>query len=251
MICQWPVLSGEYSLSQAQVDVWCLELSAAQFATDLLKELLAESELARAKRFHFTTDRRNFVIRRAVLRLLLGRYLNIPPSRITYVTDKFGKPALDQSHKSDVKFNLSASGEIALLAFARTRSIGVDIERVRMELDIEPIARRFFSPNEQAVLSSLVPEARRLGFYNCWTRKEAVLKALGQGLSLALDSFDVNLAMGEPARILAARGEAQPALHLQLKELDLIAGYCAALAYEGVGCQVNCWRFDPAHIAAG
>jgi 4'-phosphopantetheinyl transferase len=244
MSCQWPSAEKVLLPGSQHVDVWCVELDSAQILNENYLGILDEAEKGRAARYHYESDRNKFILRRGVLRQLLGKYLNALPSQIQYTTNEFGKPALDQRIGSDLQFNLSTSGDTALLAFTEGRRVGVDIERERKDFETGSIANRFFSAAEQASLSQLPPGQRLQGFYNCWTRKEAVIKALGQGLSIPLDSFDVNLAPGEPARVLAARDAALGILQMKLQELEPSNGYKAALAVEGGDWKANCWRYE-------
>jgi len=244
MSCRWPVAKKVNLPGSQLVDVWCVELDSTQFLIDNFLGILDEAEKVRCARYHFEADRRKFILRRGVLRQLLGKYLNIEPSQLRYTTNEFGKPALDQCFGSSLQFNLSSSGEATLLAFAQVRRVGIDIERVRQDFETGPIAERFFSAAEQASLSQLPAGQRVRGFYHCWTRKEAVIKALGRGLSLPLDSFDVNLAPGEPAKMLAAREAALAVMQLKLQNLEPSIGYTAALAVEGGNWQASCWRYE-------
>ncbi|OGO28417.1 MAG: hypothetical protein A2Z16_09195 [Chloroflexi bacterium RBG_16_54_18] len=244
MSCRWPSADKVLLPGSQHVDVWCVELDAAQLLIENYLGVLDEAEKGRAARYYNEADRSKFILRRGVLRQLLGKYLNAQPSQIQYTTNEFGKPALDQRIGSDLQFNLSTSGDTALLAFTEGRRVGVDIERERQDFETGSIANRFFSAAEQVSLSQLPPGQRLQGFYNCWTRKEAVIKALGQGLSLPLDSFDVNLAPGEPARVLAARDAAFEALQMKLQDLELSNGYTAALAAEGGNWKATCWQYE-------
>jgi len=246
MSCRWPTAEIVILPGSLQVDVWCVELDSAKCIIEYYLGILDEVEKERAARYHYEADRRKFILRHGVLRQMLGKYLNAQPSHIRYMTNEFGKPALDQFFGSNLQFNHSSSGNTTLLAFAEGRRVGIDIERVRQDFETGPIAKRFFSAAEQASLFQLPPGQRVRGFYNCWTRKEAVIKAEGRGLSLPLDSFDVNLAPGEPARVLAARDAALGVFQLKLQELEPSNGYAAALAVEGENWQASCWRFEDA-----
>ena len=168
---------------------------------------LSEAERARAARFVFERDRRRFIAGRAWLRQLLAARLEVAPEAIELVYGPQGKPGLTRRFAdSDLRFNLSHCDDVAVYAFAHGREVGVDVERVRELRDADDIAARFFSRLEYEAYRALGPRDRPLGFFNCWTRKEAFIKALGEGLSHPLDRFDVSLAPGEPARILRVAG---------------------------------------------
>ena len=221
-------------------------VSAATEIEFLFWRFLSTAEQERAERFHFDIDRRRFVIRRGLLRILLGAYLHLPPDQVVYLANAFGKPALDglalptTPLASKLRFNLSHSAGAALFAFALHQEVGVDIEQVRQDFEFLPIARRFFSPAEQQTLLALPPEQHPQAFFNCWTRKEAYIKAQGQGLSLPLDQFDVSLAPGEPAQLLAARHQgAGPANEWRMFHLEPAPGYTGALAIQGRDWQLQ------------
>src|SRR5262249_26367386 len=148
-----------------------------------LREILADDERRRADRFHFEKDCRHFTAARGAMRILLAGYLAHRPEEVRFAYSNYGKPRL--AAESKLCFNLTHSQGLALLAVTRGREIGVDVERLReMERDGEPLAERFFSPREAAVLRSLPTRLRREAFFHCWTRKEAYIKAHGMGLSL-------------------------------------------------------------------
>lgn len=221
------------TLDEDEVHVWRIDLGAPALRRSSLWHLLDETERARAERFHFGHDRDRFVATRGTLRVILGRYLDRDPARIVLVYGPQGKPALDPAtNDTRMSFNVSHSEELALLAFGSGRRVGVDVERLRPRLAEDHIARRFFSPREAATLDALPPEQRIIAFFNCWTRKEAFVKASGEGLSLPLDHFDVSLAPGEPAMLLRTAPDPAEARRWWLAALDAGPGYAAALAVE-------------------
>jgi 4'-phosphopantetheinyl transferase len=132
---------------------------------------------------------------------------------------------------------------VALYAVARGREVGIDLEFIRRDLEVEQIAERFFSRRETATLRALPTDLRKYAFFLCWTRKEAYIKARGEGLSLPLDQFDVSLIPGEPAALLSAQPDSDEALRWSLQELTLASGYVAALAVEGRGWSLSCWQW--------
>lgn len=226
------------------VHVWCAPLNPPDDVVRRYRELLAPDEWARADRFRFDQHRRQFTVARGVLRTLLGRYLEVDPRRVEFRYGSHGKPELGGALAgSDLRFNVSHSGELALYAVSRGRELGVDIELVHPMDDGMEIAERFFSAAENVVFRSLAASAREEAFFNCWTRKEAYIKAVGEGLSFPLHAFDVSLAPGEPARLLGARDPEQAA-RWTLRELDPAPGYKAALVAEGDGWEVECWAWD-------
>lgn len=193
-----PFVNGAFELFVTRLD---LGPEAVRAAT----ALLPEEERRKAGRFAFDRDRRRFVVARAGLRALLAARLGIRPESVGLMDGPHGKPALTQEfRRGDLRFNMSRSEDVAVYAFARGREIGVDLETVRVLPDGDDIAARFFSVRENAMYRGLDARDRPLGFFQCWTRKEAFVKALGDGLYYPLDSFDVSLAPGEPAQILRA-----------------------------------------------
>jgi 4'-phosphopantetheinyl transferase len=168
-----------------------------------LAPLLSDVERQRASRFAFDRDRRRFTVARARLRQLLSARLDVRPEAVELTCGAHGKPSLaGRFADSDLRFNVSHSDDVAVYALSRGREIGIDVEAVRAVPDADDIAARFFSRRENEAYRTLDPCDRPLGFFNCWTRKEAFIKALGDGLYHPLDRFDVSLSPGEPARIL-------------------------------------------------
>jgi 4'-phosphopantetheinyl transferase len=168
-----------------------------------LRRLLSDAEQQRADRFAFDRDRNRFIVARARLRELLATRLNVLPEAVELTYGVHGKPALARRFEdSDLRFNVSHSDDVAVYAFSLGREIGIDIEVVRPIPDADDIAARFFSRRENEAYLALDPSEKPQGFFNCWTRKEAFIKAFGDGLYYPLDSFDVSLAPSEPAEIL-------------------------------------------------
>jgi 4'-phosphopantetheinyl transferase len=187
-----------------------------------LETLLSTEERARAARFHFDRDRNRFIAARGHLRELLGAMLGVPPAEIKFSYNAYGKP-----ETAGLQFNVSHSEWMALMAISRSRVVGVDIERKNRAFVDDRIPERFFSPAEVQALRALPEGQQTEAFFNCWTRKEAYVKARGLGLSLALDSFDVSLAPGEPARFL--RG----AEGWEIEAVSAPEGFAAAVVGSG------------------
>jgi 4'-phosphopantetheinyl transferase len=225
-------------LQSDQVDIWRITLDLPPASVTSLESNLSADETQRAGRFHISAGREHYIVAHGVLRDVLVRYLHSEPRQLEFSTNDYGKPALD-SHK--LEFNLSHSGDFALIAITRERKVGVDVERIRPELECESIARRFFSPNEVFELMALPAEQRGMAFFNGWTRKEAYIKAQGMGLSMPLDSFDVSLTPNERAILRATRPDAQAAFHWTLLSLDVDPNYAAAVAVESQGLEFRFW----------
>lgn len=224
------------SLPENEVHLWRIELDAVAAGELRWRGILSSEEQARADRFHFARDRQNFSATRALLRILLANYAECRPEELSFVYGDRDKPSLAQSPDAGrVEFNVSHSGSRALLAFARGRELGVDVEQVRNNFDHEALARRYFSAAEQEALAALPQPQRCAGFFRCWTRKEAYIKAHGAGLSLPLSGFDVSLVPGEQNALLATRPDAGEAALWSLCEVEAAEGYEAALCVRGQG----------------
>jgi 4'-phosphopantetheinyl transferase len=228
----WNNPPAQIALSSDEVHVWRVSLDQSQATIERLKRLLATDELAKAGRFRFAKDRNQFIIGRGLLRVLLGRYLACVPAQIHFRYSSYGKPSLEDGTQAGLQFNLSHSHQMALLAFACDRNVGVDIEYMRPDVEFEQLAQHFFSPTECAVLLDMAPALRKETFYNCWTRKEAYIKARGEGLSMPLDLFDVSLRPGEPAALLQCRENPAEVARWSLHALMPGEQYAAALAVE-------------------
>lgn len=243
----WPYPPDGLVLGCDEIHVWrsLLDQTPSQIRT--LQQNLAADEQARAERFYFARDRGHFIAARGALRAILGRYLSRAPERVSLCYGSHGKPALaDAFDGNAIRFNLSHSQGVALYAFTRGREVGVDIERIRDDLKTAEIAERFFSRQEAAMLRALPIELRHQAFFRCWTRKEAYIKARGEGLSLPLDGFDVSLGPGEPAAMLGTRPDPSEASRWSLHDLAPAPGFAAALAAQGHHWRVTCWQWpDP------
>jgi 4'-phosphopantetheinyl transferase len=241
----WRVPPRALRLSNDEVHVWCAALDQIPSQINSFLRTLAADERARAERFHFPRDREHFIVARGTLRAILGFYLNRAPQCLSFRYSSHGKPALTlESGEDPIRFNISHSHGVALYAITCDREVGIDLEWVRSNLEVEQIAERFFSCQEIATLRALPAALRRYAFFLCWTRKEAYIKARGEGLSLPLDQFDVSLAPGEPAALLRTRPDSNEALRWSLKELIPVPpGYAAALAVEGGGWSLALWKW--------
>ena len=196
------LLGAAYFAAEA-VDVVVARLDAGPAVVRAAAAFLSNAERSRASRFAMARDRRRFTVARSILRQLLAARLGARPDSVELNTEKRGKPALaNRFATSGLRFNLSHAGDIAVYAFSSGREVGIDVEEVRALPDADQLAARFFSRREKEAYLALDAQDRPVGFFNCWTRKEALVKALGVGLLHPLDSFDVSLAPDEPARII-------------------------------------------------
>jgi 4'-phosphopantetheinyl transferase len=214
---------------EREVHLWFVELTASPASIEECYRSLSADEIDRASRFRFEHLKTAFTLSRGILRVLLGRYLAIEPDRIRFAYGPRGKPRL-AFPEAPLEFNLAHSGRFAAYAFATGCELGVDIEEVRPVSHQEDIVRRFFSREECEEWLELDPTQRDEAFFCCWTRKEAYIKALGDGLSMPLDRFRVSLRPGEPAALIRADEGPAAASRWSLYSLAPADGYVGALA---------------------
>lgn len=228
-----PIHSAAACFVDDAMEITVTRLDVGPETVRSLAASLSDAERQRAKRFALDRDCRRFMVARGRLRELLATRLGVRPEAVELMYGRRGKPAL-APHFADSgwRFNVSHSGEMAVYAFARGREIGVDIEAVRTLRDSDSIAARFFSRRENAAYQALPPAEKDVGFFNCWTRKEAFIKALGDGLYHPLDRFDVSLAPGEPTRILRVEGMPGDECGWRLESFLPAAGYVGAVVTE-------------------
>jgi 4'-phosphopantetheinyl transferase len=230
------------SLGAADVHLWRVDLEAVANEEAQWSSILSPEEHDRAVRFHFQEHRQYFTATRAILRRVLASYLDCDARDLTFVFSSKNKPSLGGAHANNgLSFNISHSGHIAVLAFTRNRQVGVDVEQVRSDFDTNAIAARFFSTVEQEQLASLPAEQRHDAFFRCWTRKEAYIKATGEGLSLPLRQFDVCIAPGSQDALLATRPEPMEVRRWSLRDVSVRPGYAAALCISGTDWNLIDW----------
>lgn len=208
------------------IEVWTAKLEAGTTALAEYERMLSADERARAQRFHFERDRHRFIVARGILRTLVGERLGLAPAAVAFSYLAHGKPAVAGS---TLDFNLSHSGNRALFALCANGRVGVDLEALDQDVDVMALARRYFHPGETAALRQLPQPLRRPAFFACWTRKEAVVKATGDGLSAApLDTFEVSVAADAPPRILGSGRLV--AADWALYTIDAVPGHAATIA---------------------
>jgi 4'-phosphopantetheinyl transferase len=240
----WVDPQERLDLHAGGVHVWRAALDGTPDRVRSMREILDDEERRRVDRLGTEQARRRFTVGRGLLRMILGRYLEVDPGTLRFTYGPQGKPALaDLSSGIPLHFNVAHSGDLVVYAATLGRRIGVDVEHLRQGFGGERIAERFFSAAEIAALRSISDDEKGRAFFNCWTRKEAYIKATGASILRALDSFDVSLAPGEPAALLRAHGDPEEAGRWSLRELDVGAEYVAALAVEGHGWSLTCWQW--------
>jgi 4'-phosphopantetheinyl transferase len=235
---------GGFALAAGEIHVWRVPLAPAAALLARLARTLGDDERERAARFHFERDRTAFTAARGALRMLAGGYLGHPPEHLVFAYRDKGKPYLAALSDEDLRFNVSHSGDLALLAFARCRELGVDIERRREVHDLRGLAELSFSRHEYAAWCSLPPRDQPEAFFTCWARKEAFIKATGEGISQLAD-FDVTLRPGEPAQLLRVDGESAARPRWSMHDLPAIPGYATALVVEAPPGPIVCRDWPP------
>lgn len=206
------LMPGEIHLWRASLD------NPARMSAS--EAILSREEILRSRRFAFAPDRNRFIVSHGALRMVLGLYLSEDPQSLEFQAGPTGKPQLVQTF-TDLRFNLSHSGDLALIGITRGREVGVDIERVQQDIEFDQIVEHYFEPAEAWVLRTAPPQERVSRFFDLWTRKEARLKAEGSGLS------------GRPKLERFAARSLCPAL-----------GYAGAVASEGDDWQLACWNWN-------
>ncbi len=230
-------------LRPGEIHVWSVRLDPDSAAVERLGRTLSADEWERANRFRFDRHRRQYVVGRGALRALVAAYAGGRPEAVRFRYGHRGKPFLESPAPGGLQFNLSNSDELALVGFVNGPEIGVDVEYLRPMPDCEQISERFFSESERQVLRSIPGRAKEEAFFNCWTRKEAYLKAVGEGLAAPLDSFDVTLAPGNPPRMLTLEGDPERAARWFFRHLLPAEDYVGAVAIDGGEWAVKTWSF--------
>jgi 4'-phosphopantetheinyl transferase len=228
-LIEWAAPPSDLSIEHGAVHVWSWDFKFSEGELHHYMDLLSPEEQCRLQRFRFERDRIRYAISHAILRILLGRYLGLQPTSIGFTRNRYGKPDFTPVFSnSKLRFNLSHTNSMALLAIASDLDVGVDVEEIR-PIDAE-IADRYFSEREKAELRKLTGTEWLEGFYNCWTRKEAILKAEGIGLNVKLDGFDVTLQPGAAVTLLGYHPTAGLTLKWHLTGLQPGLGFAGALA---------------------
>ncbi|MBV9126367.1 MAG: 4'-phosphopantetheinyl transferase superfamily protein [Planctomycetes bacterium] len=222
--------------------MWRVSLEPPEPWFQHLRQTLTPEEQTRARRFVQAIHGRHFTAARGWLRFVLGLYLRRPPACLRFDYGPHGKPFFPAAENAgDLQFNLSHSHAAALIGITRGRDIGIDLEQVRTMENLEDIARRFFSSREVAALATVPAAEKGEAFFRCWTRKEAFIKAGGEGLTRPLDEFSVSLSAGEPACLLEISGSPAEAARWTLREVLPWPGFIGCVAVPDHGWDLRCW----------
>lgn len=236
--------SIDFPLRADEIHTWFAYLEKPPRLFQELAKTLSSEEQKRASRYRFDKDKNHFILSHGILRTLLGRYMSKRPDQLQFVCGDKGKPILrDGFGQQKIHFNLSRSGRMALYSFARGHEIGVDIENIRNISDMELIVEHSFSEREKAEFFALPENEKKAAFFNCWTQKEACLKAIGAGLSDPLDKFEVSLNPGEPAKLLGIKGNSREASQWSVFGLSPSPDYVAAIAIQNRRFKMKLWQW--------
>ena len=240
-IIEWPARRVVPLLADNEIHVWATTLAVPPTKFDDLAATLSPEEKERAHKFKFEKHRNRYIAGRGALRKILGQYLRAEPAELRFVHLENGKPVLAGDFASaGIYFNLSHTEDLALIAVTRIGMVGVDVERVRPIREMDALVARFFSPRENEAFQKVATEVKPAAFFNLWTRKEALLKATGEGITRSLSLVEVSFLPGEPARLLAVSGDAEKAAAWSLRELTPAKGFTGAIAIEARKIEVRC-----------
>jgi 4'-phosphopantetheinyl transferase len=231
-----------------EVHVWHADLADLGGDLDRLFPLLDHHEQSRAARFIVPEPRVQFILSRAFLRIALGQYLNVEPRKVHFHVAERGKPGLAEAH--GLYFNLSHTEGTTVIAVTRAGRVGVDVERIRENLDPLQLGARFFSTKESEWLRAQPVDQRFAAFFACWTAKEAYVKAGGDGLAVPLDGFGVIPHAGDEELHLEIYGKPEESKRWSMWQLDLGPDLRSAIAVEAVNCKVRlgCWSLAETKI---
>ena len=219
-------------LASTEIHIWEFPLTISDSELNAFAKLLSEDERIRASRFRFPRDSSRFTVARASVRSILGGYTGAAARDLRFDYSRYGKPSL-AGVTADIRFNVSHSADLAMLAVVRGREVGVDVETIRVEVETDKLAERYFSLHERESLRAIPNHDRVSAFFRCWTCKEAFLKAQGLGLSRSLESFDVEVNPERPARLLSTRPDPEEAARWSLRDVQPVQAYAAAVAVDG------------------
>jgi 4'-phosphopantetheinyl transferase len=247
----WQIPGRNLALAAKEVHLWLADLDQPEERVRRFAEYLTPEERARADSFRFTRERKQLVVGRGVLRVLLGRYLGLAPAQVPLCQEVHGKPVLAEPWAGWLHFNLSHSGALALYALARDGPLGIDLEQVRPLENVEAIAGQVLTESEKQAWRGLPQEDQLEALFRGWVRKEAYLKAIGVGLTKGLDQVAVSLEPGRSARLLDVDGQPEEASRWSMLSLAPASGYVAAVVTAVPARQVCTWQCSAGCPASG
>jgi 4'-phosphopantetheinyl transferase len=244
----WPLATENPPPLERGIHVWAASLAVESDVLIRLSELLSPDEHQRVARFKFDRHRNRFIAGRGILRSVLSGYANRDPADLVFNYAKHGKPELVfHARPLPLQFNLAHSVDLALIAVTTLGPIGVDVEEVRPVKDAGDLVARFFSARENGLFQNVAEDRKPAAFFNLWTRKEALLKATGEGITGGLNRVEVSFLPGDRAEFLAVDGDAAKARTWTLEALKPAGGFTGAVAVQSVNAPISCWRWQSAN----
>jgi 4'-phosphopantetheinyl transferase len=243
LVIDWPGPPRDWTLAEHEIHVWASSLAADKIQLAAYEQTLSSDESERAARYRFDQHRNRFITGRGWLRSVLSHYLDQEVGEIRFEYNANGKPAM-RAREPALRFNLAHCDDLAVLAVTRAAEVGVDVERLRPLKDADDIADRFFSRTESEGLKALTATQKPAGFFNLWTRKEAWLKATGEGLSDSLNQVEVSFLPEERARLVRLFGKTDEIHNWTLGEFVPAAGFVGAIAAHAPNLEITYWRWS-------
>ena len=222
-------------------DIWIIDFEELREKEGTYRGYLSDDEILRSEKFRMPSDRRNFIICRAILRLLLSEELECLPAEIKFDFNEYDRPKLPNK---SIDFNVSHSQDFGLIGIARDSILGLDIEFKSKDIEVEQIASKFFSSKEIEILNKVPKEDRINTFYRCWTRKEAFIKAIGQGLTYPLDTFQVSLENDHYAELIQIETDLEEHLNWRMFSFCPSKGYIGAVAIRNPNIEIQLRKWD-------
>lgn len=242
----WKTASADVQPDSDHVDIWRIPTQLDGPRLEPFESVLSARQRERAARLRVDEKRRQYIIAHGLTRRVLGRALSVSPEAVEFIRGPKGKPYLGGAAAGHgIQFNMTHTSHLALIAVTRRGEVGIDIERIRRNLQWEKLARRYFSAQEHEAFRAQPPDARLRAFFVCWTRKEAVLKAIGTGIGGGLGSFDVSVDPDSPPRLLENRWNGRFHGDWSMAHLEPGEPYVATLVAEYGGIRLRCWDVDP------
>ena len=239
----WQTEPSDLGISPQHVDIWLTSTELGEEQARAYRESLSQGELARAQKFESDAKYREYIVTRGLLRQVLTSMAGLDIAGVDFLDGEHGKPCLDSRVAGEtIAFNVSHSHGLALVALTPEGRLGVDLEKIRPEVDWLPLARRYFSGTEFRALDEFPEDLRLKAFFTCWTRKEAFVKALGAGVAYGLKEFDVSIDPDEAYAALTLRRPDEDAARWLIKNIPVPGNHVAALALDRPACHFRLWR---------
>ena len=246
---KWREAPNNLTVSPSHVDIWLASTALGEEQIRSYRESLSQAELARADKFRSDSRYREYVVTRGLLRQVLARLTGLDITGIEFPDGEHGKPRLDNILDGQtIAFNVSHSHGLALVALTLEGSLGVDLEKIRPEVDWRSLAKQYFSGTEVRALNRYPEQAGLKAFYTCWTRKEAFVKALGDGIAYGLNEFDVSIDPDEAYAALTIRRQEVDASRWLIKNVPVPDTHVAALALDRPACNFRLWCTNPSFL---